>query len=80
MSYPHPHGRDRDQTEKGEQPYKDAKEAMAKNEATIQNEAEAFGEAHQRETDEERSQRLAAEAETALQAVSKDLKRAPQEG
>jgi hypothetical protein len=44
MSYPYPQDRHRDRKEKGEQPYKDAKEAMAQEEAQLQTEAEAFGE------------------------------------
>ena len=34
MSYPYPQDRHRDRKEKGEQPYKDAREAMSQNEAT----------------------------------------------
>lgn len=35
MSYPYPQDRHRDRKEKGEQPYKDAKEAMAQERAEI---------------------------------------------
>ena len=54
MSYPYPQDRHRDRKEKGEQPYKDAREAMSQNEAGLQAEAEAFGEEHLRQTNEER--------------------------
>jgi hypothetical protein len=36
MSYPYPQDRHRDRKEKGEQPYKDAKEAMAQQEAEVE--------------------------------------------
>jgi len=58
MSYPYPQDRHLDRKEKGEQPYKDAREAMSQNEASIQAEAEAFGEEHLRQTDEERMEQL----------------------
>ena len=58
MSYPYPQDRHRDRKEKGEQPYKDAREAMSQTEADIQAEAEAFGEANPRQTDEERMEQL----------------------
>ncbi len=43
MSYPYPQDRHHDRKEKGEQPNKDAREAMSQNDASIQSEAEAFG-------------------------------------
>ncbi len=73
MSYPYPQDRHRDRKEKGNQPYQDAKEAMAQTEARIQGEAEAFGEAHQNETPEERASRLAAEAEERLRQVNEEV-------
>ena len=69
MSYPYPQDRHLDRKEKGEQPYKDAREAMAQNEAGIQAEAEAFGEEHLRQTDEERMEQLESEASTRLGKV-----------
>lgn len=39
MSYPYPQNRHLDRKEKGDQPYKDAKEAMNENEAQIEQEA-----------------------------------------
>ena len=69
MSYPYPQDRHLDRKEKGEQPYKDAREAMAQNEADIQAEAEAFGEEHLRQTDEERMEQLESEAPALLEKV-----------
>ena len=45
VSYPYSQDRHRDRKEKGEHPYKDAKEAMAVTDAQLQAEAEALGEA-----------------------------------
>ena len=58
MSYPYPQDRHRNRKEKGDQPYKDAREAMSQNEAHIQAEAEAFGKEHLRQTDEEQMEQL----------------------
>jgi hypothetical protein len=69
MSYPYPQDRHRDRKEKGDQPYKDAREAMSQNEAGIQAEAEAFGEEHLHQTDEERVAQLEAEAPELLREV-----------
>ena len=69
MSYPYPQDRHLDRKEKGAQPYKDAREAMAQNEASIQAEAEAFGEEHLRQTDEERMEQLESEAPDLLRNV-----------
>jgi hypothetical protein len=72
MSYPYPQDRHRDRKEKGEQPYKDAREAMSQNEAGIQAEAEAFGEEHLRQTDEERMEQLESDAPAMLRKVGAD--------
>lgn len=77
MSYPYPRDRHRDRKEKGEQPYKDAREAMTQNDAGIQAEAEAFGEANLRQTDEERLERLESEAPALLRKVGADRERSP---
>ena len=69
MSYPYPQDRHLDRKEKGDQPYKDAREAMSQNEAHIQAEAEAFGEEHLRLTDEERQEQLESEAVAQLREV-----------
>lgn len=75
MSYPYPQDRHLDRKEKGDQPYKDAREAMSQNEAQIQAEAEAFGEEHLRQTDEERVAQLEAEAPDLLREVGADHER-----
>jgi hypothetical protein len=75
MSYPYPQDRHLDRKEKGEQPYKDAREAMAQNEAGIQAEAEAFGEEHLRQTDEERREQLESEASARLGKVGASRER-----
>ena len=69
MSYPYPQDRHLDRKEKGDQPYKDAREAMSQNEAQIQAEAEAFGEENLRLTDEERLEQLESEAPDLLRKV-----------
>jgi trimethylamine:corrinoid methyltransferase-like protein len=69
MSYPYPQDRHLDRKEKGDQPYKDAREAMSQNEAQIQAEAEAFGEENLRLTDEERQEQLESEARDLLRKV-----------
>jgi hypothetical protein len=69
MSYPYPQDRHLDRKEKGEQPYKDAREAMSQNEANIQAEAEAFGEENLGQTDEERLEQLESEAPELLRKV-----------
>jgi hypothetical protein len=79
MSYPYPQDRHLDRKEKGEQPYKDAREAMSQNEAGIQAEAEAFGEEHLRQTDEERLEHLESEAPTLLRKVGADRERSPED-
>ena len=75
MSYPYPQDRHRDRKEKGEQPYKDAREAMSQNEASIQAEEEAFGEEHLHQTDEERMEQLQSEAQARLREVGADRER-----
>ena len=75
MSYPYPQDRHLDRKEKGDQPYKDAREAMSQNEASIQAEAEAFGEEHLRQTDEERMEQLESEAPALLLEVGASRER-----
>ncbi len=72
MSLPYPNDRARARQDKGEQPYKDAREAMTEKEAKIQSEAEAFGEANLRPTDEERVETQRSEAEARLAEVGAD--------
>ena len=72
MSYPYPQDRHRYRKEKGEQPYKDAREAMSQNEASIQAEEEAFGAEHLHQTEEERMEQLESEAPALLRKVGAD--------
>jgi hypothetical protein len=76
MSYPYPQDRHRDRKEKGEQPYKDAREAMRQQEAALQTEAEAFGEEHLQREEAERIADMESEAEDRLRAVGEDRARA----
>ena len=73
MSYPYPQDRHLDRKEKGNQPYQDAKEAMAQTQAQIQTEAEAYGEARREETEEDRNARLAAEGQERLREVNQEV-------
>jgi hypothetical protein len=75
MSYPYPQDRHLDRKEKGEQPYKDAREAMSQNDASMQAEAEAFGEEHLRQTEDERMAQLASEAPDLLREIGADRER-----
>jgi hypothetical protein len=43
MSFPYPQDRHRDRKEKGEHPYKDAKETLARERAEVENEAHETG-------------------------------------
>lgn len=70
MSYPYPQDRHRDRREKGEHPYKDAKEALSREQAELQEQAEAYGESHLR-SQEERE----ADAAERLAAVNDEMQR-----
>jgi hypothetical protein len=76
MSYPYPQDRHRDRKEKGEQPYKEAREAMRQQEAALQTEAEAFGEEHLRQDEGEQVADMETEAETRLREVGESRARA----
>jgi hypothetical protein len=52
MSYPYPQDRNRARREKGEDPYREAKEAFAQERADLQEEAEAYGELNLRRQEE----------------------------
>jgi hypothetical protein len=73
MSYPYPQDRHRDRKEKGEQPYKDDKEAMSQTDAQLQTEAEAFGESRLRESDQERHERLETEVEERITEITREM-------
>lgn len=68
MSYPYPQDRHRDRKEKGEQPYKDAKEAMAQERAEIDAQA-PLGNA-QAQTPEDRE----AEMQDRLTEVTREIR------
>lgn len=70
MSLPYPNDRARARQDQGEQPYKDAREALGQTSSELQARAEEFGEEHLRESDEERAERLRVEANERLRAVS----------
>ena len=72
MSYPYPQDRHIDRKEKGEQPYKDAKEAMAQQNVQIQERAEAYGEA--RANEEERTERVEHEMEERFAEIGEEVR------
>jgi hypothetical protein len=80
MSYPYPQDRHRDRREKGEQPYKDAKETLAESEVQQQTEAEAFGEARAAENEEERARRQQEAAQEAIESANESIKRSSASG
>jgi hypothetical protein len=53
MSYPYPQDRRREQREKGEQPYEDAREAFAENEAELRRQPGAHHEERARRSKED---------------------------
>ncbi len=75
MSYPYPQDRHRDRREKGEQPYKDAREEMREQEAQLQTEAEAFGESHLRPGDEPDIANLEVEVEERIREINASRER-----
>lgn len=74
MSYPYPQDRHIDRKEKGDQPYKDAKEAMAQQDVHIQEQAEAFGEA--RAAEDERTARVESEMEERFAEIGDEAREA----
>jgi hypothetical protein len=72
MSYPYPQDRHRDRREKGDQPYKDEREAFARNDAELQTQAEEFGESRREESADQRLGRIEAEAEERLKSVQEE--------
>ena len=80
MSYPYPQDRHRDRKDQGEQPYKDAREVMSQQEAEVQAEAEAFGEAVQQRTNEERDADLEERAVARLRKVGESREEAMERG
>lgn len=76
MSYPYPQDRRRDIREKGEQPYKDARETLTEQESRLQAEAEEYGEAHFRPDDKPSLEDLETAAEASMREVNADRERA----
>ncbi len=74
MSFPYPQDRHADRKTKGEQPYKDEKEALTQQSSQIQAEAEAYGEARRDESDEDREQRLADEMRERFRQVADEVR------
>jgi hypothetical protein len=69
MSYPYPQDRHRDRKEKGEQPYKDDREAMARRDSELRAESQEMHELLPQESQDECLARLEAEAAKQLKAV-----------
>lgn len=72
MSYPYPQDRHRDRKEKGEQPYKDARESMAMAEAEL-HQAASGGLVDQNESPETHAERLRADATERLSRVTYEI-------
>jgi hypothetical protein len=75
MSYPYPQDRHRDRKEKGEQPYKDAKESMSQQDARLRSEEMAYVEEHHPISDEERIEQLEADANERLAEINDELRK-----
>lgn len=75
MSYPYPQDRHRDRKEKGEQPYKDAKERFSQQNAALRGDELEYAEGHQPQSDQDRIARLEADAAERLSATSEQLRR-----
>jgi hypothetical protein len=80
MSYPYPQDRSRERREKGEQPYKDARETLGQSEAELKTEAEAYGEEHLRLSDAERAERFEANVRERLAEVGEERREATEAG
>lgn len=73
MSYPYPQDRHRDRKEKGEQPYKDAREAMNETEAELDRQASSRDGFDVAESEEERHARQEAEASERLAEIGDEV-------
>jgi hypothetical protein len=80
MSYPYPQDRRREQREKGDQPYTDAREAMSRQDAELQAQAEGYGEARNAETEEERRTHVEDEAKEHLKEIGDEVARKSKRG
>lgn len=73
MSMPYPQDRHRERKEKGEQPYKDAREALSESEAELNREASTREGFDATESEEERCARQEAEASERLAEIGEEL-------
>lgn len=73
MSMPYPQDRHRERKEKGEQPYKDAREALSESEAELNREASTREGFDATESEEERRARQEAEASERLAEIGEEL-------
>ena len=73
MSFPYPQDRHAERKTKGEHPYKDEKELMTQQDATLQAQTEAYGEARRDESEDERDARIAAEAEERFRQIGDEV-------
>lgn len=71
MSYPYPQNRRREQREKGEQPYKDARQEMGETEAEIQEKANQEPDAAPDLPEEERTELQEDAAENRFEEIGK---------
>ncbi|MDQ3539309.1 MAG: hypothetical protein M3440_01350 [Chloroflexota bacterium] len=75
-----PYDRARARQDAGEQPFKDAREAMTQQEADLQAQAEGYGEEHPHENEEERTARLEEQAAERLADVGDEVREEREEG
>ena len=81
MSYPYPQDRHRDRKEKGEQPYKDAKESLAQSSASIQAQEETFGaELRDKLAETENASRPSAETLSLMEQAGNEVRSAAERG
>ena len=77
MSYPYPEDRTREKRTKGEEPYKDNREAMRESEVRLTEQEEEYGEEHlsarNRETTEQRRDRIEADMARELDRVGQQV-------
>ena len=76
MSYPYPQDRTRDKRTKGEEPYEDAREALAENEAELRRAVPNAEQQRAPRTDEEQAH----DAEERFETIGDDIAEERQEG
>lgn len=72
MSFPYPRDRNRDRREKGEQPYRDARETFTQQEAQEQAEAESELDFQRELSEEEHREEMEREAEERFKQVAEE--------